>query len=379
MILHRFQCVVVLLALASCPGLAFGQVVHVLLVGDTNDRKIGPSVETDLENLTELLESLIPRQQLDLVTVKGNGVSWDGIISQLVQFSAADADAMIFFYSGHGAFDAYDDGMSGHFFQMPNGERLYRSAVVRHVARRGAGLDAVISCSCSVFVPLPPAPGAAPPMRRDQMAPLAESLFFTERGLLNINSASEGEYAFGNPVMGSTLYHPFCNLLRQNSEQALTWKQVLDELRPGVQDTFRQMFPFGFVDQEGRRQRTQTLRVWHTPPGAPADVRGKVYATSLDAGDVIRSINGRVIRTEADFTRAVKQSPEQMIFTIVNVRDGLRMHLGTTLNPPQARSRLGVYVEETGGQGVRVTGVLPDSPGTRLEIMGRQRGPIRGD
>ena len=367
------------------PQCVSGQVVHALVVGDTSDEKIGRGVQIDVSRICFQLEKMIPKQHLELKTVTGAQVSWDGIISQLIQIRANENDAMLFFYSGHGAFDNYDDGMNGHFFAMPQGERLYRSAVVRHVARRGAGLDAVISSSCNVFLPIEgraPASAAAPARAYEEtrnFAPLAASLFFREKGLVNINGASEGEIGISHPFAGTSTFNPFCDFLLRNSDRPMTWKSALQHIKNDVKSGFALNYPNGFMDQNRNVQHTQTLRVWNTPPGAPAGVRGEIVKTNLEVGDRITSINGSPIGSENDFFNAVKSSPSEMVFTVINVRDGFRLHLRATLRPINAQSRFGVFVNNNATRGVTVSALMANHPHSDLEIMGRQRGRMDGN
>lgn len=337
------------------------QTMHVLLVAMTNDQNVGRGVGVDQSNLEMLFRALVPRNQLDLVMLSANDVSWEKIIGTLQRFQARQSDAMVFLYTGHGAYD-----QRGHHFQMPDGDRLYRATVVREVARRGARLDAVLSSACNVFSPLMAAPALAPPAVTG-VAPVFDELFFRSQGLVDINGSSEGEYGFANSSTGTTFFFPLFSFWLTNNSRRMTWNTFVQEMRPRVQDDFRRLFPDGYTDSSGRTQTTQSLRVYHLPPGWPENVRGERRLTYLEQNDVILSINGQRIRSENDFRNAVQGSPTEMVFSIRNSRDGRKMHLKATLR--SGGTRFGVEAGDNGGDGVIVQRIYNGYPASRLEIM----------
>ena len=207
---------VVLLCLACAS--AAGQRIYLLSVGDTSE-KSGLSFSTgpDLQYVFDAFYANVPGDQLVMFNNPmadfADGSSrdlrnpWMGpdVRSDLVDLKkkilraidncpAGGGDTIIVFYTGHGAYDDH-----GQFLLMPDGEnRLYRKTILKRMARKSPRLAVLITDSCSLYVPAgsPPGPAARliPPRR---MTPLFESLFIRSRGVVDINSSTEGEESIG--------------------------------------------------------------------------------------------------------------------------------------------------------------------------------------
>ena len=197
---------------------ASAQRIYVLAVGDTSE-KSGLSFSTgpDLQYVFDAFYVNVPGGQL--VTYNNplidlpNGTSarlpnpWEGpdvrgdlvdmknkMLRAIDKCPAGQNDTMVVFYTGHGA---YDD--NGHFLVMPDGKnRLYRKTILERIARKKPRLAVLITDSCNLQVPagMRPGPSAmlATPRR---ISPLFESLFIRSRGVVDINSSSEGEVSVG--------------------------------------------------------------------------------------------------------------------------------------------------------------------------------------
>lgn len=87
-----------------------------------------------------------------------------------------------------------------------------------------------------------------------------------------------------------------------------------------------------------------------------------------EPGDRITEVNGRGIRRTADFHDAVKASPAELTFRLVDHRTGAEHLMRTRLNPVTAQSRLGIGVRDDGSPGVRVEYVREGSPGARCQL-----------
>jgi len=207
---------VVLFCLPCAP--AAGQRIYLLSVGDTSE-KSGLSFSTgpDLQYIFDAFYSSVPGDQLmkfnnpmaDFADGSSRNLRnpWEGpdvrfdlvdlkkkILRAIDNCPAGGNDTIIVFYTGHGAYDDHD-----HFLMMPDGEnRLYRKTILKRMARKNPRLAVLITDSCSLHVPAGMGPGPAarmiPPQR---MTPLFESLFIRSRGVVDINSSTEGEESIG--------------------------------------------------------------------------------------------------------------------------------------------------------------------------------------
>jgi hypothetical protein len=348
--------VFVLFAAMIAPSAA-AQIIHVVIIGDTADAKIGKSVEVDIRNLLFTLTTSVPENQLDLHVIQDTDVSEKQILSVIRRVRASAADGMAVFWSGHGGYDE-----NGHFFAMPNGDRLYRSDVVSAVRKCGAGTDVVLSDSCNTFVPIKYVPSAREPAMPERIAPLLKSLFLDARGLVDANGASEGEVGLGDPVHGGTFFGPLCDYLLQNNNSVESWENVLRVVQPKVADAFNELRAKSKdVNVEPPIRATgQTIRVWHQPPGWPnangqAPKRGLRFGVTVlnnggdgvvvdqvfpgspaekaevESDDVILEVNGKKIDNTKEMLEAIANSPREMHFTLRGARTGRTWHLKATL------------------------------------------------
>ena len=108
----------------------------------------------------------------------------------------------------------------------------------------------------------------------------------------------------------------------------------------------------------------QGIRVVAIVPGSPAALVG------LDLGDVIMDINGVRVRTMVQYDEAVRQSPDEMWFTVLNVRTG--KPLGTVvqldrMEPGRGNFTFGIHACEVPG-GLYIWATHPDGPAVRLRL-----------
>ena len=108
----------------------------------------------------------------------------------------------------------------------------------------------------------------------------------------------------------------------------------------------------------------QGIRVVAIVPGSPAALVG------LDPGDVIIDINGARVHTMAQYDETVRQSPDEMWFTVLNVRTG--KPLGTVvqldrMEPGRGNFTFGIHASEA-QDGLYIWATHPDGPAARLRL-----------
>lgn len=342
---YAMRLLAVLFFCLSC-STANAQRIYVLAVGDTSE-KSGLSFSTgpDLEYVFDAFYANVPGGQL--VTYNNpmadfaDGSSrelqnpWEGpdvrgdlvdmknkILRAIDNCPSGRNDTLVVFYTGHGAYD--DDG---HFLVMPDGKnRLYRKTILDRLARKSPRLAVLITDTCNLHVPSGMQPGPTPQMIPPQtISPLFDSLFIRSRGVVDINSSSEGEVsvgaiggglltlslayignqpnfksypsftrprgsAFGSPsdavipsvdysmameeFFGGLTEHglhgnfdpdkPSFGVMFAHCEQNLTWEAVGGILKTKVDVLFKTAAPKGWDTQTGK-QTTQTPRFYSLP------------------------------------------------------------------------------------------------------------------
>ena len=84
-----------------------------------------------------------------------------------------------------------------------------------------------------------------------------------------------------------------------------------------------------------------------------------------EVGDRIIEVNGKPVNSEAEYRRAVADSPPTITLTIIEYRNGKRAYLKTDLLPHGYKTRLGINAVTSRQGGVVVNIVVQGTPGTR--------------
>jgi len=204
---------VAVLLLASCTA-ARAQRIFLLSVGDTSEKGgLAFSTGPDLQYMFDAFYANVPRGQLVMYNFPSDTPDgrmetlWQGpdvrhdlvdmknkILTAIDQCPSGANDTIIVFYTGHGASDD-----EGHFLVMPDGEtRLHRKTILERVARKGPRLAVLITDACNLSVGSGIGGQAAAHIAQPQtISPLFASLFINSRGVVDINSSSEGEVSIG--------------------------------------------------------------------------------------------------------------------------------------------------------------------------------------
>ncbi|NQT14535.1 MAG: caspase family protein [Planctomycetes bacterium] len=392
-------------AIVPRPALADGR-LYVVIATDDRDGSIGPWVSMDGTSISSLLLSNVDERRL-----RPNGIEWvsedrigaDAIVAAIRSIPSDSGDTILFFYSGHGA---YDD-RNGHYFSFsgPDGY-LTRSRVLQAIQRKRPRLGILISDCCYSFLEAPPLQMAPSIRRPAATTALFRALLFESRGIVDITSSEKGQssFVYEKPEDGSLFTAALWQFLDKNQSRSLSWQQVFEQVRDKAAREFRKMYPqgvngqlaqtawafslppperppsgqtqtssggtrFGVTAVENGGNGVRVTRVRPDYPGVRCEVVASGQTLRLEPGDVILSVNGRPLRNLRDYWNLVKGSPSIMEFTVRDRADGQVLQMRTTLATPRG-ARFGVTAVENGGDGVRVTVVrsgYPGSRGTRIQ------------
>lgn len=272
------------LTLGMTANQAMAARVHLIAVGDTLDKKIGEDVVLDIQNLTWFLEKSGRKSLLPPKILIGPDCNPMKIAESLDRIKLQPDDAIIFYYSGHGAYDA----TTGQVMQIP---RLGDDGVVsrNEIRKRLEGLVddrqirlAVLMtdmCNLQKIIKVPdwPIPGAmaAAPQELSDDDPIFKALFVDSVGFVDVSSASTDEAAAIYPKFvstndqlsdGSIFTTVVTDLMARNSKQRFSWDYFLKEMvAPKVRQEFQKNYPDGIDLPDGvNTQRTQTVLVSST-------------------------------------------------------------------------------------------------------------------
>lgn len=177
--------------------------VHVLLIGLTDDDKIGKGITVNLDQVRSLLEQVPPEKLGTIKRIDGDQCRAATILSALKDLNVAADESVFVYYAGHGAYDpnanTNQDPSGGHFFQIPGGD-LRRSTVWELLAAKRARLTVLVTDTCNVPslpVEVAAAPGAGMPPE-----PPIVTLLLRHQGYVDISGSSRNQFGWYNSTGG---------------------------------------------------------------------------------------------------------------------------------------------------------------------------------
>jgi hypothetical protein len=328
--------------------------VRALIVCDTTDPQIGDSVRADLATMTALLNDAFAdhKDRLVLTTLSGKDVTREAVLNYYRDLKPDPSETLLFYFSGHGG----TERQRGHYLNVYPASQseqtepvLLRDEVRVAMQAKSPRLIVLLTDACGSWSDFKPE--ERPAAFRPQWETI-QALLLRPRGVVDINSASEGEFAIGleqggffTMTLASLLRTPFKEL-DANKDGFLQWQELLPALQEGTQQKFGDYRAIwknqvedrikkavtvnekSAAEQEKKLidgQELQTVRVFSLPPlarfGATVlDTGGKgarvaqvqdytpAARAGFKAGDVILKIGDRAITGPDDFYDAVAKS-----------------------------------------------------------------------
>lgn len=390
--------------------------LYVIIAGDTLDKNIGSAAEQSLHDVFAGFYTNVPEPMLEIDQLKGQDFTRNQIVDSINRMPVASDDVLVLYVFSHGQ---YDD--KGHYFvDIKSKSPIYRADLLAAMERKGPRLRALISDSCNTYLPTGKIDRAyaAPSFRpAERLSPLFVKLFFGYQGLLDVNSSSKDQPALCIPGLGGlfsmTLSLPYTDemldglfgteiqkgsrlgntikainftpgLFFSATDQSRSWDEVLNYCQNQFDTTYLPVYQSLNVTQ--KISRISMPAETSVPPGIGSGGGGgggewggggpqsgrfpPGTVVTLQAGDIILSVNGQAILQLTDYWNSVKTSGSEMHFTLQSAHDGNVYHLKTRLFNSSADSRFGVLAEQMSGRnGVLVRSVRRGYPGSQCVIV----------
>ena len=244
------------------------------------------AAEQSVGNICAVFQSNVPWKNL---IIYGNPKKWPGqqkdkqsltgpeLRNAIKTCPAGSNDTIVVYWAGHGRGDRVTER---HYLQMANGQLLERYSIVNDVLKKRVRLSVIITDTCAESVA---GPGAFPAIAAAVViSPLFDELFIKARGLVDISSASPGEYAFAitSPLLGclfsqvlacprvSLEENPHLNYLARNRDERKKWPEVIGELQGHLDAWFKECQSSPNASDLMKNQERQTIWVVTRPlPG----------------------------------------------------------------------------------------------------------------
>ena len=336
-------------------SMAWGQTIHVILATDGADVSIGNAVETDRDNMANLFRANVPATNLNLITLEADTMTPDGILQSVENLNIAPNDSIVFYFSGHGAFDVNGEKQ---FLTLIKGGNLYRETLLKKIEEKKTRLAVLLTDCCNNEINTVAGTRTADSTTYSiqtpgSFSPLFENLFVFCKGTVDLTSSKPGEYSFVIDVKeGSIFTKALIDVANRNKTNSdMYWAEFYNGLFRESGVIFSKKFPKGAKGNVGGlqfEQHTQTVHKYHLPgtdsmqnnsiqpleregprlglravnhdgtgvrttaiaPNSPAS------RADIVVGDIITAINGGAVTNETSYSDAVDQSPKTMTLTL---------------------------------------------------------------
>jgi hypothetical protein len=253
----------------------------------TDDR--APSIGKDMEKNSRMMASAIkrnmPANRRHIVKVEGRSLTPAGVLRTIQLVAPEPDDAILFFYSGHGAYDEQRLQTCVLMSSAP-GHALFVDEIQRAIDAKRVSFSSIILDCCNNLRPSlargPIAPGEPIDQGPSETSALFRRLFFEAAGSVVIESSAPGEYAVTVPALhlrdprtpnityhfGSLFTQSFTGVLlsyEDAGDAVPDWARVCRETQESIDTEFPQLCPGGVItlgSGASIRQAKQTVTVW---------------------------------------------------------------------------------------------------------------------
>ena len=268
-------------------------VIHAVL---TADNDIGKNLEVNLEPMKQLFDSTVdPKFLRSFNQVVGNECSARGIMTTLTNLSVGPQDTLLLYYQGHGAYSqsqANEDPAAGHYFDF-NEKDLLRRNLLAAMLKKGARLTVLISDACNAeeTVPIELKPVfEAMQVEVEGWTPL-EELLLCHRGVLDLTSASRGQYAWSTSDIGGWFTSAFIGSLFPTNNVDVSWQASWNNIKQSTETSYqRRRLKLGRDNDKLRSQELMVPQelIWNIerdePPVRPSGTRSITRTVSSVPG-----------------------------------------------------------------------------------------------
>lgn len=224
--------------------------LHVIMVVDRYDEKIGEHCRADEEFIASLIEHNVAGRdcKFDLTMEDLNAgldrITQQNVISRIQRLRINPNDTVLFYFSGHGGYTPE----TGQSFSMhhENGGLMKRDVVRAAIKRLNPKLGIIISDCCYTLIK-PATPGVMARHPNDRTRPLMESLFFQHSGFVDITSSKQGQvsYCLTGGRLGGVFTVAFSEMAEQQMDRQLSWSQFFSLVAEETENSFDRFHPKG--------------------------------------------------------------------------------------------------------------------------------------
>ncbi|OSZ79767.1 hypothetical protein CAP36_00435 [Chitinophagaceae bacterium IBVUCB2] len=225
---------------------ASGSSIHLIVVANTEDARIGTSVVKDVNNLYSQIKDVATFLKLPLryTEVKGSKFGKASVETALNNLKPGSNDIVIFYYSGHGYSNEDNPAQPYPQFDLRQSRfddikvaTLNASDVFNRIKAKNARLNLIITDCCNSNLGLLKPEGKNFAQTAKSLLTWDQSycynLFMKSKGSILATAAKKGQYAYGNTDLGgyftSNLVTSLEKYLSKFQTTSPTWEEIIAE------------------------------------------------------------------------------------------------------------------------------------------------------
>jgi Caspase domain len=276
--------IVVLLIPCLGPKVRAGN-LFVVIVTDDSAPEIGPDMAKNSRMMINMIKRNVPSGRTRIVKVPPKSVTPAMVPRFIASLDAGADDAILFYYSGHGAYDETRRQTCLLMSTHP-GSILFAEDIRHAIESKHVRFVAIVLDCCNLIRPLrargPIAPGDPPDAGPPNITPLFDNLFFKPVGSVVIESSAPLEFAITVPALqfraprGGITWYRFGSLFTQSftgvvqgledvGQEVPDWPQLCRQTQESIDDQYPELCQKGVIPlANGQRpvQTRQTVMVW---------------------------------------------------------------------------------------------------------------------
>ena len=220
--------------------------MHFILVANTNDPRIGYSVQKDVINLSSQVKDVATflKIPLNYVEVSGANFSKKNVETAITNLKPGSNDIVIFYYSGHGYSIEQNTNQQYPQFDLRQSRfddilvaTLNASEVLDKIRAKGARLNLVLSDCCNSNLGMLKPEGKNFALTAKSLLSWDKSychnLFMNSKGSIIATAAKKGQFAYGNTDVGGYFTSNFVTALEKYlskfQTKTPTWDEIITE------------------------------------------------------------------------------------------------------------------------------------------------------
>jgi hypothetical protein len=210
------------------PPLASDTTLHLIVVADTTDRKIGRSVAIDSENLQDFFKSVADQSEGRLKfrkqVLEGHAITRANVLYAVDNITVYRNDVIIFSYSGHG-YRAHTTDSPWPMMNTKDGSTDFAAVIAKIKQKQPRQFIALADC-CNNFIDRVPEALSLRSIR--PLSPQIIKCMFVDSKVKIAASGSEpGQYSYGNDQIGGFFTSSFLkNLEEKLAVATCSWEAV---------------------------------------------------------------------------------------------------------------------------------------------------------